>query len=492
MKRIPRSFAAWLWFAAPLLGGVALVPATVHAEVDGSCARCGRWVKISDQGIGFDRTWVGLCDQCLAEGIRCDEAYDAVDRARAAAEGARDSAMAAARGTYTSPVVRAVVTRIAQGVVDRMNERLSDHARQEDALDDHCPGTGTSRPRRSHRGPARPGGAAPPGGSTSPEDRRSGEPPGGTAAPPSGGASSGGAPGTAPGSAPGASSSRPTRLAYLRHVGTPEVSRMSDRLRRAMAEATPTPLGVEGVPLETAYAAAIGAWTRPLSEAFASPEPAAAPPAGAPEAGAGPIGELAQVPPVDVRSGLPEDRLAESLERFHRHAAQAAAFANALSATRGRALAAAAAKDAAAERRQLAHALILAARGQKYAQEAETDLTRLAQLLLARGSDLDRAAREAKRDPSDLLAEAVARVKAEGFPRAYVEKLEGLGVPKEAVDRLRRRVEATDAAEAAALHRAFSAVVYPQIAVFPGDHADWDLEAIDVLGVTSRLPPAGK
>jgi hypothetical protein len=46
------------------------LPSAGLAQIHGICARCGEWVKLSDDGVGLNRKAFVLCGKCLR---RCNE-----------------------------------------------------------------------------------------------------------------------------------------------------------------------------------------------------------------------------------------------------------------------------------------------------------------------------------------------------------------------------------------------------------------------------------
>lgn len=50
-------------------------------SVSAACCRCAQWFVVSDEGVGFDRHYCGLCGRCRAEVGDLDAALAGIDRA---------------------------------------------------------------------------------------------------------------------------------------------------------------------------------------------------------------------------------------------------------------------------------------------------------------------------------------------------------------------------------------------------------------------------
>src|SRR5258705_12798532 len=55
---------------------IACLSAVARAETDAACCYCGKFFKLSDKGVGFDRNYIGMCPDCKKEFGDVDTALD--------------------------------------------------------------------------------------------------------------------------------------------------------------------------------------------------------------------------------------------------------------------------------------------------------------------------------------------------------------------------------------------------------------------------------
>ena len=451
--------AAWLVLVA-LVGVVA-------AETDAPCSRCGRFVKVSDQGEGFDRTWEGLCGACQDPKRRCDEVVKDLEKQLRAMRdrlGYHRVLLGAAQAAAAGTVMEKLAYQVSHGVtpeadVDLLSFSiqteeglLADLRRRLDDVKADC----AARAARSA-----------------------------------------------------------TPLTDLVIPGWRDVARVLHNEVEALGgaaklvqsevkalEGTGGPgagYGVAGAPIEATTIDELAREAKPLVEGHDGKRPAATSESATSGSGEPPAvstAELVTPEMVDVEQNLPASPVARDVARWQRHSANGAELARALAKSLAQVDAASAAGDAKRAEAHRERALLLAGKGQRSLREADTSRQAALRRLYEDGKWLEGRAESDHVSPADVLTAWQARIRTEGLPEEYVAGLKAAGLSDADVAKRREWVQSVDVKPLALVHARLMHRVGPSElpdargsdaeGLPPGDDL-WDAIALKLLA--SRTAP---
>ncbi len=426
-RRFDRAAAAWVFLLA-----IASAVCIARAETDGLCARCAKWVKLSDEGTGLDRGWQGLCGACQDPTRRCDEVLKYLEKS---VEYWRDEL-----GYYRRELNRALHHKKTSGGDANMPGEQS-YPIDEFIADMQCGVEASEKAladyeRRLAAARAECGVAG-----------------GGEATGGSGG-------GAGSGSAADAVRDLQQQVDRLNRLS----GQLADQLKTLEAQiGTSDAEQVAGAPIEASEIDAAERYMKPLAEATQAPAPAASTGSEATAAGTEVASQDEAIRPIllDLRTDLPKAPVARSLALSGRHAANAAACADALRRTLQQIDAAKAAGNAERARKHLDRALYLAAAGQKAHRQASAERTGSIQKLCNQSKSLEREAQKRGTTIEGMLAAWQADVRANGLPAAYVESLKKAGIPEDQIAKRREWLQGVDPKATAEAQARFLRFVAP-------------------------------
>jgi hypothetical protein len=443
--RFDRAAAAWV-VALTVLSVVCVV----RAEIDASCSRCAKWVKLSDEGAGFDRSWEGLCAACQDPERRCDEALKDLE---ARIEEYRDQL------GYWKGILADAMRRKEAGEasfpgwpgfsMDEFIEQVNANvAGLENALANLRSMWADMK--------AECGGSAAPPGAEGGSSGASGE---------GGGTGGGGSGGGGSGGGGGLSGTADTNTQELLDALQKELERLR-KLLEEQKESGSAPFYLVGfpsgnAPAEAAYLDAVMGGMKPVA-ALADGAPSAAERTAKPrEAPSASQGDVIKPALVDVRADLPKAPVAKEFALWQRHTANAAACADALLGSIGQIDAATAAADPKRAHEHLERAAYLATRGQTELRQAEAMRAQGIRTLYGACNSFEGQAKGQGKTAEEALAAWQAEVRANGLPPDYVAALQKAGVPEEEIAKRREWLQSVDPKDAARTHTRFVRLVAP-------------------------------